>query len=130
MAATSHSIPVPNPRNPEQTSNSVRPEVLSLSKGEGPDGRPGFDILLRQGYGGQALSPNGILDRRTLLTGAGIGCLIPLIPLIRRPFDAACGVAQDRLDRRIHRATASTAEPWTRRSSRRVTSGMSDGRAL
>ena len=80
--------------NPEQTSNSVRPEALSLSKGEGPDGRLGFDTL----------SPNGILDRRTLLTGAGIGCLIPLIPLIRRPFDAACGVAQDRLDRRIHAA--------------------------
>ena len=57
--------------NPEQTSNSVRPEVLSLSKGEGPDGRSGFDILLRQGYGGQGLSPNGIPNRRTLLTGEG-----------------------------------------------------------
>ena len=47
--------------NPEETSNSVRPEVLSLSKGEGPDGRPGFDEL----------SPNGILNRRSLLTGEG-----------------------------------------------------------
>ena len=36
--------------NPEQTSNSVRPEPV-----EGPDGRSGFDKL----------SPNGILDRRT-----------------------------------------------------------------
>ncbi|MCG8506830.1 MAG: hypothetical protein MI755_19650, partial [Sphingomonadales bacterium] len=44
--------------NPEQTSNSVRPEVLSLSKGEGPNGRSGFDEL----------SPNGILNCRTLLT--------------------------------------------------------------
>ena len=52
--------------NPEQTSNSVRPEPV-----EGPDGRSGFDIRLRQGYGGQALSPNGILDRRTLLRGEG-----------------------------------------------------------
>ena len=57
--------------NPEETSNSVRPEVLSLSKGEGSNGRSGFDILLRQGYGGQALSPNGILIRRSLLTGEG-----------------------------------------------------------
>ena len=56
MAATSNSIPVPNPRNPEQTSKSVRPELV-----EGPDGRSGFDKL----------SPNGILDRRTLLTGEG-----------------------------------------------------------
>ena len=47
--------------NPEQTSNSVRPEVLSLSKGEGPNGRSGFDEL----------SPNGILNCRTLLTGEG-----------------------------------------------------------
>ena len=47
--------------NPEQTSNSVRPEVLSLSKGEGPDGRSGFDKL----------SPNGIPNRRSLLTGEG-----------------------------------------------------------
>ena len=52
--------------NPEQTSNSVRPEPV-----EGPDGRSDFDILLRQGYGGQALSQNGILDRRTLLRGEG-----------------------------------------------------------
>ena len=47
--------------NPEETSNSVRPEVLSLSKGEGPNGRSGFDEL----------SPNGILNCRTLLTGEG-----------------------------------------------------------
>ena len=56
MAATSHSTPASNPRNPEHTSNSVRPEPV-----EGPDGRPDFDKL----------SPNGILDRRTLLTGEG-----------------------------------------------------------
>ena len=55
MANPSHSIPVPDPGNPEQTSNSVRPEPV-----EGPDGRSGFDKL----------SPNGILDRRTLLTGS------------------------------------------------------------
>ena len=86
MANPSHSTASPDPRNPqpdarldsrvrgndggggspEETSNSVRPEPV-----EGPDGRSGFDILLRQGYGGQALSPNGILDRRTLLTGEG-----------------------------------------------------------
>ena len=66
MANPSHSTPVPDPRNPEQTSNSVRPEPV-----EGPDGRSDFDIPLRQGYGGQALSPNGILDRRSLLTGEG-----------------------------------------------------------
>ena len=86
MANPSHSTASPDPRNPqddaqldsrgrgndggggnpEQTSNSVRPEPV-----EGPDGRSGFDILLRQGYGGQALSPNGILDRRTLLRGEG-----------------------------------------------------------
>ncbi|MCG8507285.1 MAG: helix-turn-helix domain-containing protein [Sphingomonadales bacterium] len=57
MANPSHSTASPDPRNPEQTSNSVRPELV-----EGPDGRSGFDILLRQGYGGQALSPNGILE--------------------------------------------------------------------
>ena len=66
MANPSHSTASPDPRNPEQTSNSVRPELV-----EGPDGRSGFDILLRQGYGGQALSPNGIPNRRTLLTGEG-----------------------------------------------------------
>ena len=65
MAPTSHSTPVPDPRNSEETSNSVRPEPV-----EGSDGRSAFDILLRQGYGGQALSPNGILNRRTLLTGS------------------------------------------------------------
>ncbi|MCG8505879.1 MAG: hypothetical protein MI755_14845, partial [Sphingomonadales bacterium] len=78
MANPSHSTASPDPRNPqddaqldsrvrgndsrggnpEQTSNSVRPEVLSLSKGEGPNGRSGFDEL----------SPNGILNCRTLLT--------------------------------------------------------------
>ena len=76
MANPSHSTASPDPRNsqddaqlesrvrgndgggenPEQTSNSVRPEPV-----EGPDGRSGFDEL----------SPNGILDRRTLLTGEG-----------------------------------------------------------
>ena len=56
MAATSHSIPAPNPRNPEDTSNSVRPEPV-----EGSDGRSDFDKL----------SPNGILNRRSLLTGEG-----------------------------------------------------------
>ena len=86
MANPSHSTASPDPRNPqddaqldsglrrndsgggnpEQTSNSVRPEPV-----EGPDGRTGFDILLRQGYGGQALSPNGIPNCRSLLTGEG-----------------------------------------------------------
>ena len=56
MANPSHSTPAPDPRNPEETSHSVRPEPV-----EGPDGRPDFDEL----------SPNGILDRRTLLTGEG-----------------------------------------------------------
>ena len=56
MANPSHSTPAPNPRNAEQTSNSVRPELV-----EGSDGRSGFDEL----------SPNGILDCRTLLTGEG-----------------------------------------------------------
>ena len=57
MANPSHSTASPDPRNPEQTSNSVRPEPV-----EGPSGRSGFDEL----------SPNGILDRRTLLTGAAV----------------------------------------------------------
>ena len=56
MANPSLSTPAPNPRNPEQTSNSVRPEPV-----EGSDGRSDFDKL----------SPNGILNRRTLLTGEG-----------------------------------------------------------
>ena len=56
MANPSHSTASPDPRNPEETSNSVRPEPV-----EGPDGRPGFDEL----------SPNGILNRRSLLTGEG-----------------------------------------------------------
>ena len=67
MAATSNSIPAPNPRNPEETSNSVRPEPV-----EGPDGRSDPSTppaaSLRTGF--DELSPNGILNRRTALTGA------------------------------------------------------------
>ena len=72
MANPSHSTASPDPRNPERTSNSVRPEVLSLSKGEGPNGRSDPSTppaaSLRTGF--DKLSPNGILDRRTLLTGS------------------------------------------------------------
>ena len=124
MAAPSLSTDSQTPLNATKDQTYVRPEPV-----KGRRGRSWFDRLTTNGIlepedrlrtNGVSdledrLSPSGILDsakflnRRALLTWAGIGSIASLIPVIRR------------LDRRIHGDPYEAVAPWTRRSSRRGT---------